>query len=155
VVYSEIVPTTRIHWNATRSEHPARVASWRALDAITRGDKERYISLYAPDGVIHDPVGKTPVDPSGQGHRGHEALGSFWDTQIAQAGDLSFVVHTSLATDDQVANSFTLVVDQSAGDTTSMECIFIYRVNGAGLLVNVAGYWEIATSSAVADGIAG
>jgi hypothetical protein len=35
------------------------------LDAITRSDKERYVSLYAPDGVIHDPVGRTAFDPTG------------------------------------------------------------------------------------------
>lgn len=117
-------------------------------------DKERYISLYAPDGVIHDPVGKTAVDPIGEGHRGHAALAHFWDTQIAKAGDLSFVVHTSLATDDRVANSFTMVMRQPEGDAASMECIFIYRVNDAGPLLRVAGYWEVAAKPGMYDGLA-
>ena len=67
---SVIKDTPSIGWNGSRSNHPARIASYRALDAITCADKEGYISLYAPDGVIHDPVGMTAVDPTGAGHRG-------------------------------------------------------------------------------------
>ena len=142
-----IVDTAKICWNASRSEHPARVASWQALDAVTRRDKERYIALYASDGVIHDPVGRTALDPTGRGHRGHDSLAAFWDSSIAQAGDLSFTVHTSLATDDQVANSFTLTVEGPDGEAASMECIFLYRVDESGLLLHVGGYWEIPEDS--------
>jgi steroid Delta-isomerase len=134
--------TPRIRWNASRSPHPARIASWRALDAITHGEKERYISLYAPDGVIHDPVGKTGVDPTGAGHRGHTALAKFWDESIAKVGILSFIVHASLATDDRVANSLTMMLPTRGGGTALMDCIFVYRVNEDGLLICVAGYWE-------------
>jgi hypothetical protein len=65
VVIVQIVDTEDIVWNASRPNHPARIASWRALDAITRSDKERYVSLHAPDGVISDPVGRTAFDPTG------------------------------------------------------------------------------------------
>jgi hypothetical protein len=83
---SVIKDTPSISWNGSRSNHPARIASYRALDAITCADKEGYISLYAPDGVIHDPVGMTAVDPTGAGHRGHDAISAFWDATIARAG---------------------------------------------------------------------
>jgi steroid delta-isomerase len=144
---TQIGDAARIVWDASCSNHPARIASWRALDAITRGDKERYISLYAPDGVIHDPVGKSHLDPTGSGHRGHDALAKFWDQQIATIGRLSFVVHTSLATDHRVANAFTMLMEHPEGKgATSMECIFVYRVNDAGLLLSVNGYWEVPDS---------
>ncbi|WP_101951199.1 nuclear transport factor 2 family protein [Mycobacterium sp. 3519A] len=139
---SQIAHTPRISWNATTSEHPARVASWRALDAITRGDKSGYVSLYAPDGVIHDPIGKTAIDPTGSGHRGADALEKFWDQNIATAGALSFVVHTSLACDNHVANSFTINIEGPDGAVALMDCIFVYQVDELGLLVHVAGYWE-------------
>lgn len=142
----QIGDAARILWNASCSNHPARTASWRALDAITRRDKERYISLYAPDGVIHDPVGKSDLDPTGSGHRGHEALAKFWDQQIATIGRLSFFVHTSLATDGQVANAFTMLVEDDGNSAISMECIFVYHVNDAGLLISVNGYWEVPDS---------
>ena len=48
---SVIKDTPWIGGNGSRSNHPARIASYRALDAITCADKEGYISLYAPDGV--------------------------------------------------------------------------------------------------------
>src|SRR6185312_17332603 len=111
----------RIVWNASRASHPARIASWRAMDATVRRDKSRYLSLYALDGVIHDPVGKSDLDPTGSGHRGHCALARFWDQQISTIHRMSFVVHTSLATDDRVANSFTMCVEPSEGSqATSM-----------------------------------
>jgi steroid Delta-isomerase len=140
---SQIGHTPRIFWDASRSERPARLASWRALDAISRKDKERYISLYAPNGVIHDPVGRSALDPTGSGHRGHDSLAKFWDEYIARIGGLSFRVHTSLATDNQVANSFTMIMQLPEGETNSLESIFIYRVDEAGLLLYVGGYWEM------------
>src|SRR6185295_19844296 len=106
---SVIKDTPWIGWNGSRSNHPARIASYRALDAITCADKEGYISLYAPDGVIHDPVGMTAVDPTGAGHRGHDAVSAFWDATVARAGGLKFIVHKSHATHDQVANSYTII----------------------------------------------
>lgn len=140
---SQIGHTPGVFWNASRSEHPARLASWRALDAISRRDKERYISLYAPNGVIHDPVGRSSDDPTGSGHRGHTSLAKFWDENVARIGGFNFIVHTSLATDNQAANSFTMIMQLSDGEMTSLECIFIYRVDEAGLLLYVGGYWEM------------
>jgi steroid Delta-isomerase len=93
--------------------------------------------------VIHDPVGRSSLDPTGSGHRGRKELAKFWDENIARIGGLSFRVHTSLATDNQVANSFTMIMQLSEGETNSLECIFIYRVDEAGLLLYVGGYWEM------------
>ena len=139
---SVIKDTPSIGWNGSRSNHPARIASYRALDAITCADKEGYISLYAPDGVIHDPVGMTAVDPTGAGHRGHDAISAFWDATIARAGGLNFIVHKSHATHDQVANSYT-ITPRDPCEFAGIDCIFIYRVNDGGLLVYVGGYWDI------------
>ena len=139
---SPIVDTTNIRWNASRADHPARIAAWRAIDAIARRDKDRYVSGYAPGGVIHDPVGRSSFDPSGSGHRGHEALAKFWDKSIAPIRSFRFTVHTSLATDDQVANSFTMNLEFSEGNTTATDCLCIYRVNDVGLLLSVCAYWE-------------
>jgi steroid Delta-isomerase len=137
-----IVDSTKVSWKAARSEHPARIASWRAYDALARRDKARYVSLYAPDGVIHDPVGKTSFDPTGAGHRGHDAIGRFWDERVAPISSFEFVIHSSLVTDDQVANMFTLSLRFPDGNTNSMDCIAIYEVDEVGLLRYVGAYWE-------------
>jgi hypothetical protein len=42
-----------------------------------------WLALFAADAVVQDPVGQSPLDPVGEGHRGHDAIGRFWDTVIA------------------------------------------------------------------------
>ena len=90
------------------------------------------------------PSARQSFDPTGAGHRGHEAIAQFWDQSIAPIKSFAFVVHTSLATDDQVANSFTMALKLSAANTTSTDCICIYRVNDTGLLLYVGAHWEVA-----------
>ena len=83
----------------------------------------------------------TAVDPTGAGHRGHDAVSAFWDATVARAGGLKFIVHKSHATHDQVANSYT-IIPRDPCEFTGIDCIFIYRVDDAGLLVYVGGYWD-------------
>lgn len=47
-------------------------------EAFTRGDREAYVSLFADDAWIEDPVG-TPQ------HRGPEAIGAFFDMSRSMA----------------------------------------------------------------------
>jgi steroid Delta-isomerase len=139
-----VATTNRIIWDASHFEHTARVASWRPLDGITRSDRETYVSLYTPNGVIHDPVGRTSVDPTGMGHRGHDPLATFWDQSVASiTGGMSLVVHKSLATDNQVANSFTIIIRPPHGGEVATECICVYRVDADGLLLYVGAHWEV------------
>ena len=67
----------------TRSEHPARRAGQNSMRNVKAKDKTAWLALFADDAVIEDPVGVSPLDPSGQGHRGKAAIARFWDTVIA------------------------------------------------------------------------
>lgn len=131
-----------IRWTTTLAEHPARVASWRALDALVRKDKNAYLSLYAPDGVMHDPVGPSDLDPQGIGHRGHTALSAFWDNAIAPIEEFRFAFHASFAAGDEVANVGTVTALLPGDLMMDINCVFVYHVNAEGLLRSVRGYWE-------------
>ncbi len=48
-----------------------------------------WIALFAPDGVVADPVGPSMFDPDGLGHRGTEAIAAFYDSVIA-SGRVTF-----------------------------------------------------------------
>ena len=50
--------------------HPARDVSLRSMTAVENGDREGWLSLFAPDGVVQDPIGVSALDPTGLGHRG-------------------------------------------------------------------------------------
>ena len=52
------------------TEHPARLAGLNSVRNVKAKDKAAWLALFADDAVIEDPVGVSPLDPSGQGHRG-------------------------------------------------------------------------------------
>ena len=60
------------------SKHPARLASWRSIDAVARGDKRAWLDNFADDAIVEDPIGKSMIDPTGEGHRGRAAIEQFW-----------------------------------------------------------------------------
>jgi ketosteroid isomerase-like protein len=59
----------------TTDEHPARAMSRRSMDCVARKAKDEWVALFAEDGFVQDPVGPSPLDETGEGHHGHEAIG--------------------------------------------------------------------------------
>ena len=58
----------------------------RSMEIVQRkgeNAKETWLALFADDAVIEDPIGPSPLDPEGRGHRGKEAIAAFWDLAIA------------------------------------------------------------------------
>ena len=53
-----------ITWTAPEATHPARTASRRSMDAVSRGAKDEWLALFAEDAVIEDPVGVSMFDRS-------------------------------------------------------------------------------------------
>jgi len=49
------------------------------MAAVAAGRKDEWLALFTPDAVVEDPVGPSRLDPAGQGHRGHDGIGRFWD----------------------------------------------------------------------------
>ena len=78
-------------------EHPARAASHRSMDAVARKAKDEWVALFAEDGFVQDPVGRSPLDETGEGHHGHDGIGRFWDATIAGIERVEFEIHDSFA----------------------------------------------------------
>ena len=49
---------------------PAREAAIQSIQLATKGDGAAWLELFAEDAVVQDPYGPSPMDPSGEGHRG-------------------------------------------------------------------------------------
>ena len=64
----------RIRWQAPDGEHPARRISQASYSAVVVKDKERWLSLFADDARLEDPVGPSFFDPEGHGHQGKAAI---------------------------------------------------------------------------------
>ena len=72
-----------ITWEAPDGEHPVRRLSQRSYDLVSRKQKDEWLTLWAEDAVIEDPVGPSFFDPDGNGHHGLDAISAFWDLAIA------------------------------------------------------------------------
>jgi steroid Delta-isomerase len=126
------------------AEHPARAAAERSMEIVqTKGEgaKERWVALFADDAVIEDPIGTSPLDPAGKGHRGPDAIRAFWDLAIAPVA-LTFAIERSYACGREVANVGTIIATAPGGMRTVTEGVFTYRVDAAGKIVALRAYWE-------------
>ncbi|MCP5057818.1 MAG: nuclear transport factor 2 family protein [bacterium] len=125
------------------SKHPARLAAWRSMDAVARGDRKAWLDGFADDAIVEDPIGKSILDPDGQGHRGKQAIAAFWDKNIA-IGRPIFSLQHSLVSGNECANVGTLMIQFEDGAMSKIFGVFVYRVNDAGKVVSLRTYWEMA-----------
>jgi ketosteroid isomerase-like protein len=126
-----------------KTEHPARLASQRSAAAVQAKDKDAWLALFADDAVVQDPVGKSFLDETGEGHRGLEAIGAFFDNNIAPVESIRFELHDSFAAGDEVANVATIHMTLAGGATSRCEGVFVYRVRDDGKLVSLRAFWEV------------
>jgi ketosteroid isomerase-like protein len=124
------------------SEHAARLASQRSMEAVHKKDKQAWLDNFADDAVVEDPIGVSALDPTGKGQRGKEAIAKFWDAQIGP-NKVMFNIRESFAAGDEVANVGTITVVMAGGLTTLVDGVFTYRVNAVGKLASLRAYWEV------------
>ena len=123
------------------SKHPARLASWRSADAVARGDKQAWLDNFAADAIVQDPIGKSMIDPGGEGFRGKEAIEGFWDKNIA-FGRPMFSLQSSICSGNECANIGTLTIQFPNGVISQLYGVYTYRVNDEGKVVALRTYWE-------------
>ena len=130
-------------------EHPARLASQRSMDAVHRKDKEAWVANFADDGVVEDPIGASPFDPDGKGHRGKAAIATFWDKLIGP-NRVFFDVRESFACGSECANVGTVSTVLPNGAIMIVNGVFTYRVDASGKVLALRAYWEMARLKSVA-----
>jgi hypothetical protein len=128
--------------DAMNDEHPARAAARRSMEYVHAKKREDWIANFAEGAHIEDPIGKSPLDPSGLGHRGKAAIAAFWDRVIAPNRVL-FDIARSYACGNECANVGTITTLMANGATTLVSGVFTYRVDDEGKVTNLRAYWEI------------
>ena len=123
------------------SKHPARLAAWRSIDAVARGDKQAWLDNFADDAIVEDPIGKSVIDPSGEGFRGKQAISDFWDRNIAKMRPMFSLQH-SICAGNECANVGTLTIQFENGMISQLFGVFTYRVDEAGKVTALRTYWE-------------
>lgn len=126
-------------------KHPALVAarnSWRCVQAR---DKEGWLALMAEDIRIEDPIGIAPTNADGKGLSGKRAVSKFFDSHIGP-NRIEIETHESFAAGPESAHRMTLTTSFPNGVKMIVNGIFTYRVDDAGLLTNLRGYWALEDS---------
>lgn len=147
--------TIDVCWDPEATQHPARVAAWRSMNATCRGAKEEWLSLFAPDAVIEDPVGPSMFDPDGAGHHGRDGISAFWDKAIAQVERFDFVIRDSHAAGNEVANVGTISTYLPGGYRVDTDGVFVYRVNAEELVLSMRAFWETERAMSTARRVTG
>ena len=126
-------------------EHPARRAALLSREYVHSKNREGWLSLYAEDAIIEDPIGVSIIDPEGKGHRGAAAREAFWDNFIAPS-NIHIDILDSYAAGNEVANHviLTMTIDTGEGKILQQKVhgVFTYQVNEEGKLLSLRGFWE-------------
>ncbi|MBJ19472.1 MAG: nuclear transport factor 2 family protein [bacterium] len=124
----------------------AELAFERHVAAIHSGNREAFLSNFAEDAIVEDPVGPSPLDPSGQGHHGRTAIAAFWDKVIGP-GAVRFEIDRAYACGNEIANVGTIYneLPDTVGEIAA-HGVFVYRVNLEGKLVSLKAYWDYETT---------
>lgn len=125
----------------TETEHPARAASHASMAAVTAGNREAWLSLFDANAVVQDPVGVSPLDETGLGHHGIDAIAAFWDSTIGP-NSVRFEIERSYAAGSECANVGRVITTLPDGSIATTEGVFVYAVNDAGALVSLRAFWE-------------
>jgi ketosteroid isomerase-like protein len=121
----------------------ARELARRSQSAVHRKDREAWLGLFAPDAVVADPIGPSPLDPAGEGHRGPAAIAAFYDSVIAPNAQVSFEIERSYLCGDEVADVGTIRTTLPGGDhVVLVRGVYTYRTDGSGRIAALRAYWE-------------
>ncbi len=120
---------------------PAVAAHLASIRCAQNGLKDEWLSLFADNATVHDPVGPSSHDPEGQGFHGRAELVRFWDTMIA-GGDLVIVSHRQISSGPMDCACVVTATNRSADLRSYVEMIVTYRVNASGKITQLNAYWD-------------
>lgn len=143
-----MITSDAVIWNASNDPHPARSASQRSYSAVAKGDLAEWLTLYADDAVIEDPVGPSMFDEEGNGHHGHDGIAAFWKAAIEPVDEFVFTIDDSFANGNTCANIGRIKTSFADGSSTTTELVMVYLINDGGLVASMKAYWEPARTMA-------
>ena len=113
-----------------------------SMQAAVAGDREGWLALYSEDAVLEDPVGPSPWDPEGKGHRGKRALAAFWDRVIGPNRGLQFKVRERYTGGTEVASVLTVSSALPDGQKVEIGMVTIHSSNDQGLIRSLRAFWN-------------
>ena len=123
----------------------ARELGIRSRAAVHACDRDGWLELFSEDAVVQDPIGPSPFDPEGKGHRGRAQIAKFYDEVIAPSQAVDFEINESyLSGDGSEVADVGIIRTTIAGGTHQavVHVVMTYRTDGAGKIASLRAYWE-------------
>jgi steroid delta-isomerase len=121
----------------------ARELGIRSRAAVAAKDRDTWLGLFTDDAVVQDPIGPSPLDPSGEGQRGKAAIAAFYDNVIATSEATEFEMNQSYLCGDEVAEVGVIRITLAGGTHQAIvRGVYTYRTDGGGKIAALRTYWE-------------
>jgi hypothetical protein len=118
----------------------AQELSFLSRDYAVAKDKKNWLALFDEDAIVQDPIGKSPLDPEGNGHQGIAAIEKFYDTVIAN-GNIEFNILESIPCAEECAN-YAQIVNIVGNAKIETKMIVIYRINSKNRIKSLRAFWD-------------
>ncbi|MGB7051205.1 MAG: nuclear transport factor 2 family protein [Acidimicrobiales bacterium] len=119
-----------------------RALGQASMAAVAAGDREGWLALFADDAVVEDPIGPSPFDPEGKGHRGRAAIAAFYDSVIAPNESVVFTINQSFLCGEELANVGVIRITLAGGGAVEVDGVYTYRRSPDGRIAALRAYWE-------------
>ncbi len=113
-----------------------------SMAAVEAGNRAAWLALFDDDAVVEDPIGPSPFDPDGTGHRGGAAIAAFYDDVIAPNESIRFDIQRSIHCGDEIANVGVIRITFPGGSAIEVDGVYTYRRTPEGKLAAIRAYWE-------------
>ncbi|MDA1341880.1 MAG: hypothetical protein O3B36_03495 [Proteobacteria bacterium] len=118
----------------------AQELSFLSRDYAVAKDKKNWLALFDKNALVQDPIGKSPLDLEGNGHKGLAAIEQFYDTVIAN-GNIEFTILESIPCGDECAN-YAQIVNLIGEVKIETKMIVIYRINSNNKIESLRAFWD-------------
>ncbi|MDA7797153.1 hypothetical protein N9I84_05605 [Gammaproteobacteria bacterium] len=118
----------------------AQELSFLSRDYAVAKDKKNWLALFDKNALVQDPIGKSPLDPEGNGHKGLAAIEQFYDTVIAN-GNIEFTIIESIPCGDECAN-YAQIVNRIDEVKIETKMIVMYRINSNNKIESLRAFWD-------------
>jgi steroid delta-isomerase len=107
----------------------------RYVQAMNSNDREGYVSLFAPDATMEDPVGS-------EVRRGHDGVRAFWGEVHALSPQITLVLTGPVRVAGAELAFPMEAVSDVGGTTMIVDIIDVFRVDDAGLITSMRAFWD-------------
>ena len=123
-----------------KAKTKAQELGFLSRDYAVAKDKKNWLALFDDDAIVQDPIGVSPLDPDGEGHKGIDAIEKFYDTVIAH-GNIEFNILESIPCANECAN-YAQIVNVVGDVKIETKMIVIYCINSSNKIQSLRAFWD-------------